>query len=112
MENKRRYIRVRPHEWAPVEIQLNGVDFLDILYAEDISEGGARINVPHEFSGCTIDAAIDLVITLPEYRSFKARGRIRHVGNTRTAFGVEFISLEESSRQQLRGYVQEVHDSL
>ncbi|MCB1167537.1 MAG: PilZ domain-containing protein [Leptospiraceae bacterium] len=105
MQNKRRFVRVQPEAAAPVEVQLIGTDFIDILQAEDISEGGVRIIVPHAFQGCTIDAEIDLIITLPAAKSFKASGRIKHIRADDTAFGVEFTDLPDHWRTELQSYV-------
>ncbi|ETR70460.1 MAG: hypothetical protein OMM_08794 [Candidatus Magnetoglobus multicellularis str. Araruama] len=102
---KRRHIRVQPDKKRPVEININGQNFLRILYANDISEGGIGIIVPEKFKGCKINNNVSLVITLPHpYKKiFLVTGRIIHVMNEK--FGVEFLDLTKENRKILKKYI-------
>jgi hypothetical protein len=60
MKEKRCYIRVKPKDDEPVEIQLIGANFIDVLNAKDISEGGVGIFVEHDFEGCKKGGLIDI----------------------------------------------------
>jgi len=102
---KRRHIRVQPEKKRPVEININGQNFLTIIYANDISEGGIGIIVPEKFKGCKINNNVSLVITLPApfKKSFLVTGRIIHVINEK--FGVEFLDLTKENRKILKKYI-------
>ena len=86
-----------------------GGNSIDILHARDISATGLGVFVPHGFEGCIIHEEVELVITLPETRTFMARGIIRHVtqrDHPEQYFGVEFTSIEQRHRSQVIAYVQ------
>jgi len=103
--DKRRHVRVQPEKKRPVEININGQNFLTIIYANDISEGGIGIIVPEKFKGCKINNNVSLVITLPKpfKKSFLVTGRIIHVINEK--FGVEFLDLTKENRRILKKYI-------
>lgn len=106
--NRREYVRVAPDRRAPVRVDINGNDFIEVTNAVDISEGGVRISVKHHFAGCHVDLPASVVIYLPApvARHFTARGRIRHVLGD--SFGVQFIGLNPAHRALLREYVGEL----
>ncbi len=106
MIEKRRYVRVKPKENEPVEIQIMGTDFIDVLNARDISEGGVGIKVEHDFKGCHIGGILDIIITLPGKKPFKVKGKIIHknIENSHL-FGVEFIEISENAKYLIREYV-------
>ncbi|KPA15213.1 Type IV pilus assembly PilZ domain protein [Candidatus Magnetomorum sp. HK-1] len=103
--DKRRFVRVNPLRKNPIPININGVNFLKIIYASDISEGGIGIKVPEKFKGCEINKNVSLVITLPKpfKKSFLVTGRIIHVVNEK--FGVEFLDLSKENRNILKKYI-------
>jgi c-di-GMP-binding flagellar brake protein YcgR len=108
--NRRSYARVRPDPRAPVEIQIMGDGFLDVVRARDISAGGLSVYVPHDFAGCNIQAAVELVVKLPKTRPFMARGVVRHLSAeaaSRHYFGVEFTDVPAEKRGQIEAYVQQ-----
>ena len=90
-------------------MQIMGHDFLDVVHAMDISEGGAKIKIPHLFKGCDIQAPVDLIVKLPAAPAFRARGIIRHIdgGVEQACFGVEFGKLAPADKERLHSYVQE-----
>lgn len=104
---RRRYPRALPLSTKPVEIQLMGARFLEVVEAEDISERGVAIRVSHQFSGCNLESAVDLIITLPGRPSFKARGIIRHAATSsdRTLFGVELTQISSKNQASIGRYV-------
>lgn len=106
MQEKRRYIRVKPKPEEPIEVQLIGRNFIDVLYAKDISEGGIGIIVEHDFKGYDIGGLIDIIITLPKKKPFKIKGRIIHKNIDNHFFGVEFIDISDTNREMIREYVQ------
>ena len=105
---KRVHERIKPDPKHPIEIQIMGKNFIDILNAEDISEGGIGIIVPHKFEGCDIDSPVELVITLPPDNCFKAQGKIRHYSQQLTdkgIFGVEFTDMKKKNWKDISLYV-------
>jgi hypothetical protein len=105
-KHKRHLIRVIPDPLNPIIIDLVGENFIDILKAKDIGEGGLSVYVPYQFTGCIIDREIELIITLPKVRSFKTRALIRHKGEKQGFyFGIAFINIEEKDLKELKGYI-------
>ena len=102
---RRKNTRLRPEEGHAIRIDINGENFLDVVYALDISVAGARIAVPHRFEGCRLDKMVNLVINLPDpvNSSFVTLGSIRHLSGR--AFGVKFVGLENADYRLLRDYV-------
>ena len=101
--------RRKPSKSDPVEVQIIGGNSIDILHARDISATGLGVFVPHGFDECDLDEEVELVITLPETRTFMARGVIRHVTNRdhpEQYFGVEFTQIDQRHRNQVLAYVQ------
>ncbi len=105
MHERRRYVRVTPEEGAPVRVDINGENFLDILCACDISEGGVGFQVEHCFTGCMIDKPVHFIVQLPPPVNalISAEGRIRHVAGQ--SFGIEFEILTREARHNLFDYV-------
>ncbi len=108
VSEKRRFVRVAPLPSAPVEIQIMGSTFLDVLRARDLSAGGVCVHVPHAFDGCDLAVEVALVLKLPKRRAFLARGIVRRIDQERTSFAVEFTRLGEKERQLIEGYVSEL----
>ena len=103
--NRRQHIRVQPERGSPIEVDINGEDFIEVLRAVDISMGGMGINVAHLFKGCRINRSVAVIVTLPTSggRGFQVDGRIRHVKDHR--FGIQFVGLADADRKQLREYI-------
>jgi hypothetical protein len=100
--------RVRPHPGKPVQIQIIGSDFLDVLLPIDVSEGGVGLRVPHRFEGCTINGVLDFIVKLPSVRAFQVKGMIRHIRNEPDGggmFGAEFVNLRPEHQDLLRAYI-------
>lgn len=85
-----------------------GSGFLDVFFAEDISERGLAIRVPHGFSGCDITDSVDLIITIPRVPAFKARGMVRRTVRSpdRTLFGVELTEIAPKNQAAIARYVE------
>ena len=103
--NRRRFVRVSPQSGHPIRIDINGENFLDILYANEISVGGVGISVPHLFEGCDVDSAVSLIIGLPypEDALISVTGQIKHVSGDR--FGVSFSHLSRQQKSKIRAYI-------
>jgi len=104
---KRRFQRVRPAPSAPIEVQVMGGAFLEVLHAQDISVGGMAVLVPHGFSDDELSETVQLIISMPAARSFKATARIRHIERTGSGgkFGIEFAELDAAHRAHIARYV-------
>jgi len=105
VREQRRHNRVETTFDAPVCIDINGEDFIEVLSAVDISEGGMGLNVVHRFEGCNLDDLVSMIVQLPApvNSHFSAMGRIMHISND--AFGVAFVGLQEPARQKIRLYM-------
>jgi hypothetical protein len=103
---KRYKVRVIPDPQHPIIIDFVGENFIDTLKAKDIGQGGLSVFVPHQFDGCVINREIELVVTLPNTRSFKTKGMIRHRGESQGFyFGVSFTHIERNDFETLKNYV-------
>lgn len=103
--DRRSAIRVNPEPHAPIRVDINGADFIDILYACDISMGGIGIQVPHRFKGCKTDLVVECRIILPApiNYSFHTQGRVMHISGDR--FGISFYNLHEKTEDRLEQYI-------
>jgi c-di-GMP-binding flagellar brake protein YcgR len=114
MENQRKNERVVPDESDPIEVQIMGDGFLEILTAKDIGPGGVGIYVEHGFQGLNIIRDVEIVISIPGEKSFKARGVIKHKrqlsnyhSEKQDFFGILFTQICNKHRQLLERYVEE-----
>jgi hypothetical protein len=104
---KRTNGRVCPTPDAPIEVQLMSERFLDIFEARDISVTGVGIFVPYRFEGCNLTSPVDLVITLPGFEPFLAKGRLVHRTKVeREFFGVEFVDLPRPHTVKIARYIE------
>ncbi len=100
--------RFTPLPAHPVEVQIVGHNSIDILRARDVSMTGISVFVPHRFEGYDIDSEVELVITLPEQRSFLLGGRIRHStdhADVSHFFGLHFTRVTSEIRERLQAYL-------
>jgi len=105
-KHKRYQIRVLPDPLHPIIVDLVGENFIDVLKVKDIGEGGLSVYVPYQFDGCRIDREIDLVVTLPDARSFKTGGVIRHKGERQGFyFGIAFTHIGREDMEKLKSYI-------
>jgi hypothetical protein len=105
-KHTRHKLRVLPDPQHPVIIDLVGENFIDVIKAKDIGEGGLSVYVPYQFAGCIIDHEIELIITLPTVRSFKVIGMIRHKGDRQGFyFGIAFTHIKQQDLDKLKEYI-------
>jgi hypothetical protein len=85
-----------------------GNGFLEVLHARDISEGGVAVFVAHDFTGCSIDDPVDVILKLGHEKPFTARGVIRHLSKTANDhfFGVKFTRISDENLKRIRAYVE------
>ena len=108
---RRRGTRVVPPPGRPVELQIEGQDFLDIPEVRDISDNGLAISVPHRFNGHKPTQEVDLLLTLHGQGTLRARGAIRHAAYSRSdtaTFGVELVDIKPEDRDKIRAYLAEI----
>jgi hypothetical protein len=105
---QREHTRVRPAPGTTIEVQIMGTDFLEVLHARDISEGGVAVFVAHDFSGCAIDDPVDVIVKLGREKPFTVRGVIRHLSNRAGDhfFGVKFTRVSDENLARIRQYVE------
>lgn len=103
--NRRQYLRVMPDANAPVRVDINGADFIEVIEAADISEEGIGITVTHKFAGCDVNRPASFIVYLPHpiNKYFRVDGRIMHVRGD--SFGVRFTNLNDKSRELVREYI-------
>ena len=106
-DHNRRHLRAYPTQSNPVEVQIMGEDSLNILHARDVSLSGIGVVVPHRFEGCDIESGVELVLSFPNARSFKTRGRVvyRQEDATSTYFGIEFTDLDETYKDIITRFI-------
>lgn len=106
--NRRHHPRVLPLARKPVEIQIMGPDFLEVLPAHDISVGGVGIRVDHSFTGYDLSSTVRLLIKLPGKRPFLAQGVVLHKSpkEGHQVYGVRFTELAPEAKAELAAYVE------
>jgi len=103
---RRKHIRIEPKAGQPIQVNINGEDFIDITNAVDISLGGVGLKVPHEFKGCELARQVSFIIDLPtepKKQCVQVHGRILHVSGQR--FGVSFTDMSKANRQKIKKYI-------
>lgn len=82
-----------------------GPNFLEVLKVDDISLGGIGVRVPHGFNLGDFKQSVQLIVSLPGHKPFKAEAIIRHrEGQGR--FGVEFTKI--ANTEIIREYIAEL----
>lgn len=104
----RKFPRVFPAANETIEVQLMGLNFLDILNAKDISIGGVAVEVPHLFEGCDLNSPIQMILTLPGRTPLKLSGKVKRkvAAPEASLFGVEFGSLDPKAKYLIESYIQ------
>lgn len=104
----RKFPRVFPAANEVIEVQLMGLNFLDILNAKDISIGGLAIEVPHLFEGCDLNSPIQMILTLPGRNPLKLSGKVKRkvAAPEASLFGVEFSTLDAKAKYLIETYIQ------
>lgn len=102
---RRQYWRIVPNHEQPVRVDINGANFIDILHAIDISEGGLGVRVGHGFNGCDLDDRVSFVIEIPapKHALLHCSGRIKHISGNH--FGVVFDPLPMRASSCIREYI-------
>jgi hypothetical protein len=103
--DRRNHIRVIPDRSESVSVDINGVNFIEILKVVDISEGGVGVKVSHGFVGCNLNQPIAFVLTIPHPKRILVRGsgHIKHISGDR--FGIAFNTLPDNVAEQIRNYI-------
>ena len=107
-KDRRRFPRFTPPSDDPIRIDINGENFIDIITATDISEGGVGITVEHGFEGCTLDNRVSFIVELPNEPKnilIQVEGKITHFSGNR--FGVAFLDTPEFTKYKVKSYLTE-----
>ncbi len=106
IKEKRQHIRVPVENDHPIEVQIMGDAFLDVLNAKDVSTSGVGVYVSHEFRGCNINDEVNLVLTLNNETPFNAKGTIIHSSVTgKGYFSVEFTGISSENKKLIYDYI-------
>jgi PilZ domain len=104
---QREHPRVRPAPGTTIEVHIMGDGFLEVLHARDISVGGVAVFVAHDFSGCDLNAPVDVIVKLGHEKPFTARGIIAHLSAHANDhfFGVKFTRISDDNLARIEQYV-------
>ena len=105
-KEKRQHIRVETEFECPIEVQIMGDIFLEVLNAKDISISGIGVHVSHEFRGYNIDDEVNLILTLCNEIPFNAKGVIIHKNVAdKGYFSIEFTGISSENKKMIYDYV-------
>jgi len=91
----------------PVEVQFVTDGILDIVHAVDISERGIALSLKTRVDPRMVGMQVDLVITLPEFAPFHAKGVIRRVSPSDCyVVGIRFLSIPPKGVESILAYVE------
>ena len=105
-KEKRQHVRVETEFECPIEVQIMGDIFLEVLNAKDISTTGIGVHVSHEFRGYNIEDEVNLILTLCNEIPFNAKGVIIHSNVTNKGyFSIEFTGITSENKKLIYDYV-------
>jgi hypothetical protein len=104
---RRQTPRVRPDPNHPVEVQVMGPGFLEIVEATDLGLGGVGFYLPHGVDRSLLNSPVEIIITLPRARSIHVRGILCHLDQDSDPcrLGVKFTRLPSKASTTLQQYV-------
>jgi hypothetical protein len=104
---RRRARRFRPEPNAPVQVQISGNGFLEIVRVVDISAHGVGIYLPPSHPARNVDRPVELILTLPGERPAHLRGALHpREGVDNSLLGLEFMELPVEASAALDRYLQ------
>ena len=108
MIERRRVERVVPDPRSPIEVQIMGNGFLEVVNAVNISTKGVGIYLRHGLDETLLGSRVEIVLVLPRCRPVFVRGRIRHLdGHDDFRYiGLEFMRLPPRVEKLLTQYVE------
>ena len=100
---RRHHPRVVPEPARPIEVQIMGPGYLEIVEATNIAVGGVGIFIPHWIASEYVDTRVELILTMPHCRPVHLRGIIRHYDDEidPARLGIEFLRLPPKVRSLL-----------
>jgi hypothetical protein len=104
---RRQSPRVEPDPFHPVEVQIMGSGFLEIVEAADLGVGGVGFYLPHGVDGSLLNTPVEIIITLPRARSIHLRGVLCHLdpNSDPCRLGVRFARLPPNAAALIQRYV-------
>ena len=105
---RRQTPRVQPDPHHPVEVQVMGPGFLEIVEATDLGLGGVGFYLPHGVDGSLLNSPVEIVMTLPRARPIHLRGVLCHLdaGSDPCRLGVRFARLPPKAEALIQRYVE------
>ena len=112
--DRRRHLRVVPEPGRPIEVQIMGPGYLEIVDATNIAVAGVGVFIPHWVASEYVDTPVEIILTLPRCRPVHLRGIIRHYDDEidPARLGIEFVRLPPKVRDLLERYVAQNRDRL
>ncbi len=101
--------RVVPWRDEPVRIDISREDLIEIRFVKNISVKGLGIGVSKGTSIFSQGGQVDLVITLPQMCTIRAKGKIVHTGSLYSqSMGIEFIELGNHEKGVISDYIRRI----
>ena len=86
-----------------VEIRVPDWQVLHSVYAVNISQGGIRVSMGKR---PPMDAAVDVILTLPNGKRLHLPGRVAHLGAGKTDdVGIRFDEMQPKTREEISRYI-------
>jgi Tfp pilus assembly protein PilZ len=104
-EERRRTQRVATR--TLVEIRVPDWQVLHSVYTINLSQGGMRVSMPKR---PPMDAAVDVILTLPNGQRLHLPGRVAHLGRggETDEVGIRFDELQPKTRDEITRFVQQL----
>jgi hypothetical protein len=98
---------VRPHPTAPIEVQLMGDGFLEVVHAIDISTKCVGIFLEHGIDDQQFGSRAEVILVLPRCQAVHLRVRICHQNGSsdQRHVSLEFLRLPPPAQSLLESYV-------
>ncbi|GEM_PF-2704809 len=91
-----------------VRVDIIGSKFVDIVHAVDLDQYGVTVHDPHLIFECEKDEVVDCIISLPNQKDLKIKGRVkRQLGLSEKYFKIEFFDLNRDNQRALEGFLHE-----
>lgn len=103
-EERRRTQRITTR--TLVEIRIPDWQVLHRVYAVNISRGGIGVSMPRQ---PPMDAAVDVILTLPNGHRLHLPGRVAHLGAGQSGdVGVRFDEMQPRTQEEIAGFIRQL----
>ncbi|MEN9580295.1 MAG: hypothetical protein RJA70_3304 [Pseudomonadota bacterium] len=107
LQERRKAERVATDPRHPVEVQVMGNGFLEVVNAVNISILGVGIFLNHGLDDTHLGKHVEIVLTLPGCKAMFLRGLVRYLDGyeDKRYLGLEFSRLPPAAEAQLQRYI-------